>query len=219
MKYCDKCKVSVRGDAAVCPLCQSRISGTEEQGLYPVIPTIYKQFELYFKLLILLTVMVGVTCVSINLIIPASGWWSTTVLFGLFSFWIIIAYAVKKKDNLPNTITVQALLISLFSLLWDWFTGWHGWSLDYAFPIACIMAMLALAVTSQVLKMPAGDYIVYLIVDIAFGIFPFILYLSGHLHVVIPSVICIALSILSLSSLILFEGRNMIQEIEKHFHV
>lgn len=219
MKYCDKCKLSVRGNETICPLCQSRLSGADEEELYPVVPTIYKQFELYFKLLIFVTIAAGIICIAINLILPESGFWSAYVLFGLFSFWIIVAYAVRKKDNLPKTITGQALLISVFSILWDLLTGWNGWSLNYVFPISCIIAMLALAVTSRVMKMPAGDYIVYLTVDIAFGIIPYILYLTGNVHIVIPSLICIAMSILTISSLVLFEGKNILQEIERHFNV
>lgn len=219
MKYCDKCKVSVRGKETVCPLCQNRLTGTDEEALYPNIPTIYKQFELFFKLLILATITAGVTCVAINLILPRHGYWSVFVVFGLLCFWLSLAYAVRRKDNLPKNITFQAAMVSGLCVLWDFFTGWHGWSLDYVFPIICIAAMISLAVLSRVMRMPAGDYIVYLFVVVLFGIVPFILYLTGFVCIIIPSVICIGLSVVTLSALILFEGANMIAEIQKHFHV
>jgi hypothetical protein len=219
MKYCDKCKVTIRSNEAVCPLCQNRLVGTEGEEIYPEVPTIYRQFEMFFKLLILSTILAGVGCVAVNLILPQGGYWSVFVVLGILCFWISLAYAVKKKDNIPKNITVQVVILSLLSIGWDWLTGWRGWSLDFVLPITCIAAMISLSIIARVTKMPAGDYIVYLIVDIVFGIVPLIFYLTGLVGIVIPSVICIALSLLSLSVLILFEGKNMLQEIERNFHL
>jgi hypothetical protein len=219
MKYCDKCRVTIRGNEELCPLCQNRLTGAGEEDIYPEVPTIYRQFEMFFKLLILATILVGVVCVAVNLVFPQSGYWSAFAVLGILCFWVSLAYAVRRKDNIPRNITVQVVILSLFSIGWDWFTGWHGWSLDFVLPIACIAAMVSLSIIARVTKMPAGDYIVYLIVDIMFGIVPIIFYLTGIIGIVIPSVICIALSILSLSALILFEGKNMLQEIVKNFHL
>ncbi len=219
MKYCDKCRVTIRGNEAVCPLCQNRLSGTDEEEIFPAVPTIYRQFELFFKLLILLTILAGISCVAVNLILPQSGYWSVFVVLGILCFWISLAYAVRKKDDIPKSITAEVVILSLLSIGWDWFTGWRGWSLDFVLPITCIAAMISLAIIARVTKMPAGDYIVYLIVDILFGIVPLIFYLTGLVSIVTPSVVCIALSVLSLSVLILFEGKNMLQEIVKNFHL
>ncbi|MCQ2008397.1 MAG: DUF6320 domain-containing protein [Sporolactobacillus sp.] len=219
MKYCGKCKVSIRGKDANCPLCQSRLSGTDEEELYPFVPTIYRQYELFFKLLIFVTIMIGVLCVAVNLILPDSGFWSLFVAVGIGCFWISLIYALQKKDNIPNNITAQVFILSALSLGWDWFTSWRGWSLNYVIPIACSVAMISLAIIAKVTKMPAEDYIVYFIIDIVFGIVPLILYFTGQVGFIIPSVICISLSVLSLSALILFEGKNVLQEIAKNFHV
>lgn len=219
MKYCEKCKVSVRGKEMVCPLCQNRLSGTDEEGLYPSVPTIYRQYELFFKLLIFSTIAVGVICVAVNLIFPQSGYWSVFVVLGVLCFWISLPYALRKKDNIPNNITAQVFILSVLSLGWDWFTGWRGWSLNFVIPISCSIAMVSLAIIARVTKIPAEDYIVYLIVDIMFGIVPLFFYLTGHVGFVIPSVVCIALSILSLSGLILFEGKNVLREIIKNFRL
>lgn len=219
MKYCGKCKVSFRGEETVCPLCQNRLSGVDEKAIYPMVPTIYRQFELFFKLLIFSTIIAGVTCVAVNLILPQSGYWSVFVVLGILCFWISLLYALRKKDNIPNNITAQVFILSTLSFGWDWFTGWRGWSLSFVIPISCSVAMLSLAIIAKVTKMPAGDYIIYLIVDIVFGTVPLIFYLTGLVGFVIPSIICISLSALSLSALILFEGKNVLREIIKSFHL
>lgn len=46
MKYCNSCKVNVTGGQPRCPLCQADLveldDKTEEEEVFPVIPTIYR---------------------------------------------------------------------------------------------------------------------------------------------------------------------------------
>lgn len=219
MKHCDKCRVNVRGKELLCPLCQNTLSGPDEEDIYPVLPTIYKQYELFFKLLILFTVVAGISCVTVNLIIPDTGYWSVFVVLGILCFWISLAFAIRKRHNIPRNIVNQVFILSLLSVGWDYITGRHGWSLDFVIPITSIAAMISLAVLAKIMKMPVGDYMVYLFSNIAFGMIPLIFYLAGWINVVVPSVVCIAISILSLSALILFEGKNMRMELVKRFHL
>lgn len=219
MKQCKKCGVSIRGNESICPLCQSELSGTDEDEVYPFVPTIYRQYELFFKLLIFSSVAAGVICVAVNLILPGSGYWSVFAVLGIICFWISLLYALHRKDNVPGNITAQVFLLSVLSIGWDLLTGWQGWSLNFVIPISCSVAMLSLAIIVTVTKVPAEDYIVNLVVDIVFGIVPLIFYLTGLVDNVIPSIVCISLSILSLSALILFEGKSVVQEIVKNFRL
>ncbi|MFT8318465.1 MAG: DUF6320 domain-containing protein [Sporolactobacillus sp.] len=219
MRYCEKCRVKVRGEETRCPLCQNRLTGSAEENVYPSIPTVYKQNELFFKSLIFSTITAGVVCAAINLILPQSGYWSVFVLLGILCFWISLSYALRKKDNIPKSISNQVFILSILSVGWDWFTGWHGWSVNYVLPISFSVALLSLAIIAKVIKLPAEDYIVNLVVDIVFGIAPLILYIAGLVGPVIPSVICTSLSIISLSALILIEGKRVLREIIKNFHL
>lgn len=219
MRTCKKCDVKVRGAEALCPLCQHRLSGEPEEAVYPEISTIYRQHELFFKCLILFSVAVGVVCAAVNLLLPGGGYWSVFVSLGILCFWISLAYAVRKRDNIPKNITVQVFLVSVLGLGWDRLTGWHGWSLDFVIPIACGMAMLSLFIIAKVMRLPPEEYILYFTVDILFGVVPLVFYLTGLIRIAVPSVVCISLSFLSLSALIVFEGKEMLQELTRRFHV
>ncbi len=219
MKHCTKCRVKVRGNETICPLCQNRLAGAAQETVYPEVPTIYKQFNMFFKLLILYTIAGVVSCIAINLILPRSGYWSIFVLLGAFCFWIALAYAVKKRGNIAKDITVWVFIISVLSVVWDWSTGWRGWSLNYAFPIASSISMVALAVIARVMNLQREDFITDLIVDIVFGAVPFIFYITGLVSIIIPTAVCISLSIVSISALILFEGQNILDEIQKKLHL
>lgn len=219
MRTCKKCGVKVRGTETFCPLCQHRLLGEPEEAVYPEIPTVYRQHELLFKCLILISVAVGVICAAVNLLVPGGGFWSFFVALGILCFWVSLAYAARKRDNIPQNITAQVFLVSVLSFGWDCLTGWHGWSLDYVIPIACGTAMLSLFILAKVMKLPPEEYILYFMVDILFGVVPLVFYLAGLIHVAVPSVVCISLSFFSLSALLVFEGKAMLRELTRRFHV
>lgn len=219
MKYCDKCKVSVRGSRTRCPLCQNELEGSPTPDVFPDIPTIYKQFALFFKLLMFGAIAAAVICVAINLIVPTKTFWAAFAVLGIACLWLTVSLGIKKRHKIASNITWQVILISLLSIVWDAITGWHGWSIDYVLPIACGVAMLAMFILARVLKIPASEYIICLVSDIVFCIAPLILYLTGALTTVLPSIICIALSVISLAALIVFEGHSMRLELARRLHL
>ena len=53
--------------------------------------------------------------------------------------------------------------LSLLAVLWDVFTGWHRWSLNYVVPSLCVFAMAGMAVIARVLHLRVEDFFIYLI--------------------------------------------------------
>lgn len=221
MRFCDKCKVNIRGNMEYCPLCHSKLTGESDESeiLYPSMPSIYKQFELFFKILFLSTVSAAICCVAINILVPAPIFWALFVILGVICFWILLIVAIRKRNNIPKIISQQVFLISLLSVLWDYVTGWYQWSLDYVIPIACIMGIIVLMVIAKVMKLPTEDYIICFFADIIFGIIPIVFYLTDIINTIIPTIICVALSLISLVSILLFEGDKIKIELEKRLHL
>jgi hypothetical protein len=219
MRHCDKCKIDVRGNEDFCPLCQTPLTGDAQEALYPEVPTVYRQFRFFFKLLTAFTVSGGIVCVGINLMLPHSGFWSIFVVLGIMCFWISLIAVLKRRDNLFKNITFQVLALSLLCVALDFFIGWTGWSLNLFISITCTLAMLSLAVVAKVRKLPTEDYVVYLIADILFCIVPTVFYFTGLISIVLPSILCMAFSVITLVSLIVFEGKNLWLEVNKRFHL
>ncbi|MFA6948492.1 MAG: DUF6320 domain-containing protein [Eubacteriales bacterium] len=221
MKHCDKCGVDVRGNSEFCPLCQGTLTGESEPvySIYPHIETLYSKNRLFFKLTMTASVAAAVVCAAINWMTRGHGWWSLYVLFALACFWIILRLAIRKQNNLPKYITVQIVVLSALACLWDAFTGWRGWSLNYFFPIASTVGVLSLLAISQIMRMRPADYIVYLIVDFLAGAVSFIFYLTGLCDIALPVVICVSCSIISMAAVVIFEGKNILSELEKRFHL
>ena len=146
----------------------------------------------------------AVVSVAVNLLLPQSGLWSLFVLAGIGCLWISLAIAIRKRHNIPKNMLYQVVVISGLSALWDWLTGWRGWSIDYVIPIVCVCAMAALGILSRVMKWQISDLLVYFCLDGVFGIVPIIFYITGCLHVPYPSIVCVAVSVISLAAILLF---------------
>jgi hypothetical protein len=221
MKFCSKCKVSVAGQRKYCPLCQRELQGldTNDHEIFPEIPTIFHQYNLFFRILILLSVIASIISILINMLIPSRIWWSFFVAAGIGCFWLSMAIAISKRRNIPKNILYQVVDIAALAVLWDLFTGWRGWSIDYVIPIACTVAMLSMAIIAKVTNLQVKDYIIYLVIDGLFGIVPFVFTFTGLLSERFPSLICVAASIISLVALLLFHGDDMRTELRRRLHL
>lgn len=221
MKFCIKCGTSVTGHRKTCPLCQGPLTGEAEPGgeVFPVIPGVYQQHDLFFRILMFASIAAGIIALAVNLMLPASGWWSLFVLLGIACAWVSTALAVRKRHNIAKGMMYEVAAASVLSVLWDWVTGWHGWSIDYVIPCTCLAVMACLAVLYRVLNIPVRDYLIYFTLNAVFGIIPIIFYFTGRLIVIYPSLICTAVSLISLVALVIFQGEAMRAELKRRLHI
>lgn len=220
MKYCKNCNVEIVGKRKICPLCQGHLTGDKPQDeVFPRISFIYREYSTFFKVMLLISIIAASISVAVNIMLPQSGAWSLFVLGGLGSVWVSIITAINKRKNIPKNIVYQVMTISVIVLLWDVLMGWKGWSINYVIPFVCFFAMLSMAVISKVRKLHIEDYILYIIIDGLFGIIPAVFIIFGFLDVLYPSLICIVTSVISLSTIIIFEDKRLIAEMRRRLHL
>lgn len=219
MKWCPRCKVEIRGQSQYCPLCQGRVTGEGESPAFPNIPSVYEKYRLFFQLLFLSGITICVGAVTVNLVIPHTGRWSLLVLLGVGCLWLSVGLGARNLSRILYILMTQSLLGSLFFVLWDFVTGWRGWSLDYAVPLLLMVSMLTMQILIKVKGISPQDYLVSTSFHAVMGLVPLIFYLTGILDQIIPSLICIALSILLLSGQLLFKGQEMLEEYRKRFRI
>jgi len=221
MQYCENCKVSLQGKHKICPLCGSIIRENEEasQDVFPTIPTIYQEFNIYIRTLILISISAMIISFAANALLTRESRWSLLVAGGILCMWLSLFFILRKKNNIPKTILWQVALSAILSVAWDASMGWRGWSIDYVLPTVCVGAMIIMAISAKLLKIGARDLIIYFFVDAIFGFIPIIFLLFGGLNVFFPSVICVAASAISIAALILYEGENMKEELNKRMHI
>lgn len=221
MKYCEKCKVNVIGKRKTCPLCQDFLSGQDDdqEEEFPQITSIYKEYNMFFKMMILISIIIASISVAVNIAFHKGVYWSLFIIGGLVSVWVSLITAINKRNNIPKNIIYQVVIVSVAVVIWDYLTNWKGWSIDYVIPLVYVFAMVSMYVISKIMKLKLNDYILYLIIDGIFGIIPIIFILTGILNVLIPSLICVVTSIISLSTILIFEGDSMREEMKRRLHL
>lgn len=221
VQNCIHCKVKIRGEHSACPLCASIPSdrGDYKEDVFPHIPTIYQEFNIFIRILVLVSIVGVVVSFAVNMIFTQESTWSILVAAAVACMWLSLFFIIRKRNNIPKTILWQVGIISVLSVIWDRSMGWLGWSIDYVIPTAWILAMIVMAVGAKILKIGVRDLTVYLLIDAIFGFIPVVFIIFGWVDVIFPSVICVAASIISLSALILFEGDNIKAELNKRMHI
>lgn len=220
MYYCEKCKVKVAGNFEHCPLCSGCLTGdVSKEELFPDIPPEKPRRLLLFKILILCSAIAVSVCFAVNASIAGQSWWLNYVLAGLASFWLVFGIAAKKRENPVKAVLWLSIMASLLVLLWDAATGFHHWSVDFVLPVLYVCAIAATIILALFLCLKPQDYIFYLVLNICFGMIPLILYLFNVLNVVCPSAICAAVSIITMSALIIFKGNALKEELDRRLHI
>lgn len=222
MKYCDKCHVNISGDKKNCPLCQQPVFSIDEnvEEVFPEIPTVYRQYHLFFRILIFISAVIGIVSVLINYTLyPHKGAWSIFILAGIGCLWFNIAFAVRKRTNILKNIMYQVVAISISSVFWDIIIGWHRWSIDFVIPIVIAVSMITMAIVAKVMKQYIDDQIIYFCINSLFGIIPIIFVIAGNPNIVYPSVICVAISITTFVGMLVFQGDILKEELKKRLHI
>ncbi|HZJ69001.1 MAG TPA: DUF6320 domain-containing protein [Candidatus Eisenbacteria bacterium] len=221
MRYCRHCDVHTRGDHDKCVLCENLLeksSSPENHPVYPDIPPLYKK-HLALKIMIFISIVGLVSSFAITIIFASDFKWAILFMFAILSIWIGVINIIQKRVHIPRKILRWILIISLLSIFWDYQTGWEGWSLDYVFPLVCISAIIVMHITARVLNLSVSVYITYALIDGLLGIIPVLFIIFDVVNVTYPSIISIGFSIISLSALFIFRGKDIKLEIIKRMHI
>lgn len=219
MMYCKKCNVSINGNKKCCPLCQGTLLGKPSTEAYPQIELPRYTRHFLIRLISFIAIATAVICVFINIMIPTKVFWCWFAVCGIFCGWITAMIGIIYRKRLISNIMLQLFIITAMCFLWDKFTGWHKWSIDFVLPCSCFASTVAICVLSIVKHIPKNEYMVYLIINGIYGIVPLIFIVNGVLNVIYPSAICTALSIILVSAIFLFYGRSVSSEISKKMHL
>lgn len=221
MRHCNNCKVDILGDWEICPLCLCPLqtqSVAEQESPFPDISLRFHK-HLAVKILTFLSVIMVALSFIVYRIWPTYTNWPWLVLFGMLSMWLIVGAIIQKRRNIAKSIVYQIALLSLLSVLWDYYIGWSGWSINYAIPIICSSALAAMFVSVRVVELVVGDYILYLLIAALLALIPLSFILLGWLSHPIPSFISVCLSIIMLVAILTFRGRVIAAELQKRMHI
>ena len=134
--------------------------------------------------------------------------------------WLVVMVAYYKRRNILKNEMWQLVIVTVAGVLWDVFTGWRGWSVDYLLPLASLAVICSMWAITAAQRLEVAEYMIYLLEAGAFGVaIPLILLAIGVVNVLYPSLICICVSFLMLVWLFLFKRKDMVREMQKKFRV
>ena len=221
MKYCRHCKVNIREEREKCTLCENILEeeiDEESENIFPKIQPFYES-RLALKIMVFISIIALVVSFGIDMIFPSNINWPVLFVFAVISIWIGLIIIVRKRYHIPKKIVWQVFIISFLAVFWDYKTGWRGWSLDYVIPIACVSAMIIMYVTAKIMNLSIRNYITYIFLAGVFGIIPIVFISFNLVNVIYPSIISIGISIILLSAIFIFQGKEIKAEITKRMHI
>lgn len=162
-----------------------------------------------------LCLAVAVICGMINIMTAGTLNWSWFAGAGCVCAWLVVMVAYSKRRNILKNEIWQLLLISVIAILWDRFTGWRGWSVDFILPFGVLSVQFSVPVIARVNRLKREEYLFYLVQACIAGLIPMILAWTGVVKFVYPSVICAGISILTLAALFIFCKKDTLREFHK----
>lgn len=221
MQQCKNCGVNVNGYKRCCPLCQGELVGSPEPLLeaFPRPPAPKYDRGLLRKLLNFTALAALAICLVVEFAFTRGAVWIFFAIGGILSGWIAISAAIRFRTRIFKNLTCQLLLVTILCLIWDRFTGNHGWAVNYVLPICCEITLVADFVLAKILKAEEQEYLIHLIVVTAYSLIPFICLIFGWATVEFPSVITSVTAFLVIAGLIVFRTRTFLTELSRRMHI
>lgn len=141
------------------------------------------------------------------------------VILAVASMWLVVVIIVRKRRNIAKGIVYLIVSLSLISIYWDYLNSWSGWSVTYFVPLICSSAIIAMFIAVRVVRLEAGDYVLYLLVAALLGLIPALFLALGLVVEAVPSIVSLGLSSVLLIMTLVFRGRLILGELEKRFHI
>lgn len=221
MKYCAACQADIAGTWKQCPLCATQTTGHATPSAFPTVPLTFSRRRI-LRILFLSSIIVILGSFAAQLLFDAEQadiGILRSLWLGITAMWLVVLLAVRKRRNVAKNIVYLNLVVGLICVYWDYLTGWHGWSLNYAVPIVLAASIIALLITVRVIRMEVGEYIVYSGLTVLLGLTSIVFLVFGWVTQPLPSAICAAISVLALVVLQVYRGAEVRHELAKRLHL
>lgn len=221
MKTCKRCKVTVRDNSSICPLCRAVLadSGSNASaGTYPHIAVGPHKYDMIKRIFLFISIISAVGSVVTNYLTYNGIMWSAITIAAIIYFWIIMTYSIKRNINIASQILLQLLCISVITVIMDNSVGYTGWSVNHVIPEIIILANISLLIIIFINRMYWHTYVLYQIVMAVTGLIPGVLFICGMIKELLPTVVATITSFLVLLITIIFADKSIKGELKRRFH-
>ncbi len=136
MKHCKYCNVDVNTSEKFCPLCYNSLEGKDKTTEFYLKRTendkTHKTTYFLFKLFFMITLVIGTTCIFINVLTKTVPW-SALVIVCMLYVWLLICHTILSKRSIFEKIVFQILGAIAIVGTTNYLSKGH-WLCDYVIP-------------------------------------------------------------------------------------
>ena len=222
MKKCNSCDMLISGNPILCPLCQSRLTGTASSSHWPK-PKRIKQFSLLYNLqlfLVLSTIILlflhdfvfhAPDTLPVLLSIPVTVWLSV--------FELLLKFACHWVSIPAKLLNISGFLLALLLLFTAWYLNFMRLCVMQLLPIENLLLLFFNFIAA--LRDKDDNVLAYLLCTILVGCIPYfaILFLRGRGYPTPAWNVCLITSLIILIAILVFQGRQVLSEVHKRMHI
>lgn len=208
MQYCPKCKISIRGHKACCPLCQGKLQGEPEGEPFPVLTKPKVSNFTFFRICTFVLVILVLSMGLIKYLIGPQPW-ITILNLSAFLAWADLLVISWFRNNFMKTIVVQIYLVMLVTVILDAQTGMHGWSVSWVLPIAFLAIAAAATFIGHSSRLPLESYVMYLFWNVVLSFLQMIAIGIGKNPFPIPAVVSMFLLLILGAAVVIFRFKDL----------
>lgn len=194
---------------------EEKIPFQEEENDFPGYGQGRREGRQVFQILTFLCIAAAVLCGMINFMATQTLSWFWHTAAGILCTWTIMAVAYTKRRNILKNEMWQLIILTGLSILWDAFTGWHRWSVEFVLPVCALAVLCSIPVIAKVCRLEKEEYLFYLVQACMLGCIPLLLVWLGVVRFAYLSVICTGISFLVLAGLFIFRKKDTLREFNK----
>lgn len=177
---------------------------------YPEVPVIANENRA-FQLMGIASVLVMVLAFILQFAFESPVNWPIMSAAAIASLWSVY-WAIFQRRMRP-IITIFKTLVtgSILFVMWDYLIGWRGWSIDYAFPILSIAALLSAQTLSKVLKFEPENALFLGATIAGIALLPLVFILLDLTHVIFPSFVSVIFGVVVLTTMFMNHGSELLR--------
>ena len=222
MKKCPYCKIEVGGTPKVCPLCQSRLTGEDEEPYFPDRTELqFKSFLYKLQLFIAWAVIIASLGLDFLKGIRFPEFpdlhWSLLLAMWIIAVEFLIIRLFRPGITVARKVTFMVTIILILLLITSHFFGFMWLIRDWVLPVTISAALIANFVFTLIDK--EGNSMSYLLSGLLFGTVPYLIRFFILKEMPLTWVICLIISITLFAGAIIFKGRMVSEELKKRFHL
>lgn len=217
MKHCNNCKIDFNTVEKVCPLCQSKLTGTCK-SVFPVLKI--NRNDLLLKIVLFISVVAAFINCYIDYMIHNKITYSSFVILGVVTFYVLLKYILKSvHKDLLSVFYNMVFVVIILLFVWFYFTKLSIIP-SIIIPIITMVDLLMSSLVALILRQKyIRKYIHVIFMNCVISLIPVILVFTKITDDLVLAHISFGCAVISIIGLIIFDFNSLKEEIYKMFYI